>query len=84
MKQTLLLLLLFCCVGIRAQRRVWGTVDDGRHPLAGANVFVRGRGEGCITDSLGRFSFLTQAPDSAQLMVSLLGYDSYLRPPSSP
>ena len=51
-------------------------MTDGRHPIAGANVFVKGTTDGCLTDSLGHFSFSTLKADSAQLMVTCIGYDN--------
>lgn len=52
----LFLLLLGHSLGY-AQQKISGTVTDGRHPIAGANVFVKGTTDGCLTDSLGHFSF---------------------------
>ena len=78
MKRNMLILLLLLsghCLGY-AQQLVSGTVTDGRHPIAGANVFVKGTTDGCLTDSLGRFSFSTLKADSAQLMVTCIGYDN--------
>ena len=78
MKRNMLILLLLLsghCLGY-AQQLVSGTVTDGRHPIAGANVFVKGTTDGCLTDSLGHFSFSTLKADSAQLMVTCIGYDN--------
>ena len=78
MKHNILILLLLLsghCLGY-AQQLVSGTVTDGRHPIAGANVFVKGTTDGCLTDSLGHFSFSTLKADSAQLMVTCIGYDN--------
>ena len=66
MKRNMLILLLLLsvhCLGY-AQQVVSGTVTDGRHPIAGANVFVKGTTDGCLTDSLGHFSFSTLEADS--------------------
>lgn len=71
----LFLLLLGHSLGY-AQQKISGTVTDGRHPIAGANVFVKGTTDGCLTDSLGHFSFSTLKADSAQLMVTCIGYDN--------
>lgn len=70
----LVLLLAWQCIAV-AQQLVSGTVTDGRHPIIGANVFVKGTTDGCFTDSLGRFSFATLSPDSVQLMVTCIGYE---------
>lgn len=58
---------------------VSGRVTDGRQPIAGANVFVKGTIDGCLTDSLGRFSFTTVPTDSTVLMVTCIGYDDSQR-----
>ena len=78
MKRNILILLLLLAGNglVRAQQVVSGTVTDGRHPIAGANVFVKGTTDGCLTDSLGRFSFSTLKADSAQLMIACIGYDN--------
>ncbi len=60
-----------------AATTISGTVSDGRTAIVGANVFVRGTTDGCLTDSLGRFSFSTTASDSLVLMVTCIGYDDY-------
>ena len=78
MKRNMLILLLLLsghCLGY-AQQLVSGTVTDGHHPIAGANVFVKGTTDGCLTDSLGHFSLSTLKADSAQLMVTCIGYDN--------
>lgn len=78
MKRNMLILLLLLsghCLGY-AQQLVSGTVTDGHHPIAGANVFVKGTTDGCLTDSLGHFSFSTLKADSTQLMVTCIGYDN--------
>ena len=78
MKRNILILILLLAGNglVRAQQVVSGTVTDGRHPIAGANVFVKGTTDGCLTDSLGRFSFSTLKADSAQLMITCIGYDN--------
>lgn len=78
MKRNILILtLLLSGHGLgHAQQLISGTVTDSRHPIAGANVFVKGTTDGCLTDSLGRFSFSTLKADSAQLMVTCIGYDN--------
>ena len=78
MKRNILILLLLLsghCLGY-AQQLISGTVTDGRHPIVGANVFVKGTTDGCLTDSLGHFSFSTLKADSTQLMVTCIGYDN--------
>ena len=71
---TLILLLAWQCIAC-AQHVVMGTVTDGRNPITGANVFIKGTADGCLTDSLGRFSFSTMSADSVQLMVTCIGYE---------
>lgn len=88
MKRNILILtlLLTGCVSTYAQKntsdsvvKVSGTVTDGHEAVVGANVFVKGTIDGCLTDSLGRFSFTTTSADSAVLMVTCMGYDDCRR-----
>ena len=60
-----------------AQTIVTGTVTDGREPLAGANVFIIGTIDGCLTDSLGQFSFPTATTGEATLRATFIGFDDY-------
>ena len=69
------MLLVACCA--MSQTTVTGTVTDGREALAGANVFIIGTIDGCLTDSLGRFSFQTNKTGQMTLRVSYIGYDDY-------
>ena len=60
-----------------AQTVVSGTVLDGREPLAGVNVFILGTLDGCLTDSLGRFSFKTSMTGEATLKATFISFDDY-------
>ena len=60
-----------------AQTRIDGTVSDAQGPLIGVNVFVAGTLDGSITDSLGRFSFVTGRTGELTLRASILGYEEY-------
>ena len=60
-----------------AQHPINGKVSDGQGPLIGVNVFVVGTLDGSITDSLGRFSFMTARSGEITLRASMLGYEEY-------
>ena len=60
-----------------AQTTVSGTVSDGREPLVGANVFILGTIDGCLSDSLGRFSFTTEMTGEVTLRATYIGYDDF-------
>ena len=79
MKQRLIytLILLFAACHANSQTTVTGTVTDGREPLTGANVYIIGTIDGCLTDSLGRFSFQTDCTGEVTLQVTYLGFDDY-------
>lgn len=66
-----------CCADATAQHIVSGTIGDGRKPLAGVNVFLLGTIDGCMTDSVGRFSFVTQTTGEATLRATCIGFDDY-------
>jgi len=72
-----------------SQTTVTGIVTDGHNGtsetgLAGANVFIIGTIDGCLTDSLGRFSFQTDQTGSLTLRVTFIGYDDYTLTTSQP
>jgi len=80
---SLLLLLLATCQ-LAAQSRTTtlsGTVRDAAgQPLPGVNVFLKTTFDGASTDTLGRFTFLTQQTGTLALVVSLLGYELQEQP----
>ena len=76
---TTLIILLAAAYGMTAQTTISGTITDGKEPLVGANVFIMGTIEGCLTDSLGAFSFTTTKTGEAALKATYIGYDDYIR-----
>ena len=62
---------------LAAQTTVSGIVTDGKEALAGANVFIIGTIDGCLTDSLGRFSFTTSMTGEVTLSASFIGFEEY-------
>ena len=80
MKQrlTYLILLLMNAVCVMAQTTVSGIVMDKREPLAGANVFILGTIDGCLTDSAGHFSFTTMQKGEVTLKATFVGFDDYV------
>ncbi|MCR5077535.1 MAG: TonB-dependent receptor [Prevotella sp.] len=76
MKQILAILLCIMTAGqAGAQHTVSGHVTDKHHtPLAGANIFIEGTLDGCLTDSLGQFTFTTAQKGTLTLIASSLGY----------
>ncbi|ADB39598.1 TonB-dependent receptor [Spirosoma linguale] len=63
-----------------AQINLSGRITDAKgHPLPGANVFLRGTYDGANTDSAGTFRFTTSRKDTATLLVSYIGYESYAK-----
>ena len=82
----IIIMLLVACSAM-SQTTVTGTITDGREPLAGANVFIIGTIDGCLADSLGRFSFQTSMTGELMLRVTFMGFEDYTQPisiPSSP
>ena len=67
--------MLTAALCVAAQTTVQGMVTDGREPLAGANVFIIGTLDGCLTDSLGRFEFTTSQTGELTLRVMMMGFD---------
>ena len=70
-------MLLTVC-NLTAQTTISGVVTDGREPLASANIFILGTIDGCLSDSLGRFSFTTSQTGKATLKASFIGYEDYM------
>ena len=60
---------------LAAQTTVSGIVDDGKEPLVGANVFIMGTIDGCLTDSLGRFAFQTDKTGEVTLRATYMGFE---------
>ena len=70
-------LLLFMVVDLTAQTLISGMVMSGQEPLVGANVFIAGTIDGCLTDSLGRFSFCTSKTGEITLKATMIGFEEY-------
>lgn len=70
-------LLLFMVVDLTAQTLISGMVMSGQEPLVGANVFIAGTIDGCLTDSLGRFSFYTSKTGEITLKATMIGFEEY-------
>ena len=62
---------------VTAQTTVSGLVSDGKESLAGANVFIIGTIDGCLTDSLGRFSFTTSQTGEVTIKATFMGFEDY-------
>jgi TonB-linked SusC/RagA family outer membrane protein len=56
------------------EKTVTGTITDGKLPLPGANVVIKGTTNGVSTDMEGKFSIKAKAGDV--LVVSFTGYDN--------
>lgn len=81
MKQLILFYIaVFLPCFMHAQMQVAGTVTDAHGPLPQANVFIDGTLDGCLSDSLGHFSFMTRERDSLVLHISYIGYEDCLIP----
>ena len=72
-----IIIMLLVALSAKSQTTVSGVVTDGHEPLAGANVFIVGTIDGCLTDSLGRFSFETTKKGEVSLRVTYMGFDDY-------
>ena len=79
MKQRLIhiIFLLLVALSAASQTTIKGVVTDGRESLAGVNVFIVGTIDGCLTDSLGRFSFQTSKTGEMTLRATYIGFDDY-------
>ena len=79
MKQKIshIVLLLMAACNLAAQTIISGIVSDGKEPLAGVNIFIIGTIDGCLSDSLGRFSFATTKTGEATLKASCIGFEDY-------
>ena len=71
--------MLLAVCNLAAQSVISGTVSDGKEPLTGANIFILGTIDGCLTDSLGRFSFTTSQTGEATLIATYIGYEDYMQ-----
>lgn len=67
-------MLLVACHAM-SQTVISGVVTDGREPMAGANVFIIGTIDGCLTDSLGRFEFVTSKTGELNIKTTFIGFD---------
>ena len=69
--------MLLAAIKLAAQTQISGVVSDGKDPLPGANVFISGTIEGCLTDTLGRFSFSTTKTGEVTLKITFIGYEDH-------
>ena len=72
-----LLLALSMQFSFAQEKTVTGVVTDGKLPLPGANVIIKGSTKGSSTDMDGKFSIKAKAGDV--LEITSIGYDSKKR-----
>ena len=78
MKTSLILLFQFLILFAHAQVKISGVVQsESGSPLSGVNIFIQGTYDGTTTDSLGIFSFTTDATDEQTLIASCVGFETY-------
>lgn len=79
MKQKIayIILLLQGVCNMAAQSIVSGVVNDGKEPLAYSNVFIEGTIDGCLTDSIGQFSFTTSMTGEVTIKATCMGFEDY-------
>ncbi len=70
----IIIMLLVACHAM-SQTVISGVVTDGREPMAGANVFIIGTIDGCLTDSLGRFEFATSKTGELSVKATFIGFE---------
>ncbi len=81
-KTALLLLVVFFQAGIYAQHKVLiegKVLDQDGKPLPLANVFIQNSSEGTMTNDDGTFKFFSSQRGKINLIVSMIGYQKYLK-----
>ncbi len=68
---------LFGVLQLHAQHTITGTVTYSQEPVIGANVFIVGTIDGCMTQADGTFSFTTDMTGVQSLRVTSIGFDDY-------
>ncbi|MBT3385936.1 MAG: hypothetical protein HN778_03470 [Prolixibacteraceae bacterium] len=77
MKQLVFILFQFLIISTSAQVEISGIViSKSNEPLHGVNLFIDNSYDGCTTDSMGSFSFITNLNGAHLLKVSYIGYKS--------
>ena len=66
-------MLLLCSFTILAQTTLKGKVTDGKEPVIGANITIKGTTEGTVTDIDGNFELTTNQATPLTLVVSMVG-----------
>jgi len=62
--------------GLMAQTKISGTVlDDSKHPIVGANVYVKDSYDGTSTVADGTFSFSASDSGKAVVVISMISFD---------
>ncbi len=77
MKKILLFIFLFSSLAIHAQQtNLKGSIKDSESndPIIGANISIKGKVVGTITNAEGNFSFASSVPVPFTLVVSVIGY----------
>ena len=74
----IIIMLLVACHAM-SQTVISGVVTDGREPMPGANVFIIGTIDGCLTDSLGRFEFVTSQSGELSIKATFIGFDDVVQ-----
>lgn len=69
----LVLLLLLSSFTIIAKTDLKGKVTDGKEPVIGANITIKGTTEGTVTDIDGAFELSTEQPTPFTLVISMVG-----------
>jgi hypothetical protein len=77
MKPVFLILFQFLFLFSQAQIKISGTViTKPGEPVNGVNIFIQGTYDGSTTDTLGIFSFTTNAFGEQTLIASCIGYET--------
>nr|WP_321356839.1 TonB-dependent receptor [uncultured Draconibacterium sp.] len=78
MKTLLFILFQMLILFAHAQVKISGVVrSDSGSPLSGVNIFIQGTYDGTTTDSLGIFSFKTDASEEQTLIASCVGFETF-------
>ena len=75
MKKFLLFFLILFTATAYSQTKVSGTVtDESNGPVAGANIFLKGKIAGTTSDAKGNFELHTAQPTPFTIVVSIVGF----------